>query len=59
MKTLLLIGAAASGALASLNCTTTAEIKTYCCPDVNSEVVKVSPPGSLIMIGCAADDADK
>ncbi|GJC83376.1 hypothetical protein ColLi_06214 [Colletotrichum liriopes] len=40
----LIVAAAISGALASLNCTATAEIKTYCCPDTKSEVVKTGPP---------------
>ncbi len=59
MKSIVVLGAAVSGALASLNCTLTAPLKTYCCPDTNSEVVKTSPAGSLIMIGCAADNANK
>ncbi|PGH10750.1 hypothetical protein AJ80_07400 [Polytolypa hystricis UAMH7299] len=52
----LFLAAAATGTLASLNCTTTAEINTYCCPDTTSELVKTSPAGALIMLGCAADD---
>ncbi|KAI8152897.1 hypothetical protein K4K49_004303 [Colletotrichum sp. SAR 10_70] len=48
-----------SGALASLNCTSTANVKTYCCPDTNSEVVKTGPAGALIMMGCAADNTNK
>ena len=49
----------ASGALASLNCTLTKELKTYCCPDTSSEVVKTSPVDSMIQIGCAADDKNR
>ncbi len=49
---LLLLGAAVT-ALASLNCTTTAEVKTYCCPDTSSEVVKTSPAASFLTVGCA------
>jgi hypothetical protein len=59
MKYSLLLAAAATGALASLNCTTTAPIKTYCCPDKNSELVKTVPKGGIIMLGCAADFTDK
>jgi hypothetical protein len=59
MKHSLLIAAAATGALASLNCTTTAPIKTYCCPDGKSELVKTLPKGAVIMLGCAADLTDK
>lgn len=58
MKSPLLL-VAAPAVIASLNCTTTAEIKTYCCPNTSSEVVKTSLPGSLMMIGCAVDDANK
>ncbi|WQF84328.1 hypothetical protein CDEST_09342 [Colletotrichum destructivum] len=58
MKTLI-IAAAASGALASLNCTATAEVRTYCCPDIKSEVVKTGPSGALVMLGCAADNTNK
>lgn len=59
MKYAFTIAAIATGAMASLNCTSTAPIKTYCCPDVESEVVKESPEGALIMMGCAVDDTDK
>jgi hypothetical protein len=59
MKTTTLLLAAATGALASLNCTATAPITTYCCPDASSEVVKTSPADALIMLGCAADGTDK
>ncbi len=59
MKYAVIIAAIASGAMASLNCTTTAPIKTYCCPDKESEVVKESPEGALIMMGCAVDDTEK
>ncbi|GKT89119.1 hypothetical protein Ct61P_06969 [Colletotrichum tofieldiae] len=55
----LIVAAAISGALASLNCTATAEIKTYCCPDTKSEVVKTGPAGALVMLGCAADNTNK
>lgn len=53
---LVLLAALASSALASLNCTTTAELTYYCCPNKNSEVVKTVPADTLIMLGCAADD---
>ncbi|KAF9870612.1 hypothetical protein CkaCkLH20_11918 [Colletotrichum karsti] len=59
MKYSIILAAAASGALASLNCTATADIKTYCCPDTTSEVVKTGPAGALIMMGCAADNTNK
>jgi len=58
MKPVLLLGAL-PGVLASLNCTLTKELKTYCCPDASSEVVKTSPVDSLIQIGCAADDLNR
>ncbi|RPA83176.1 hypothetical protein BJ508DRAFT_343204 [Ascobolus immersus RN42] len=44
------------GAVASLNCTVTAPLKAYCCPDRNSEVVKEYPVGRVALLGCAADD---
>ncbi|KAK1637493.1 hypothetical protein BDP81DRAFT_317632 [Colletotrichum phormii] len=55
----IIIAAAVSGALASLNCTALAEVKTYCCPDTKSELVKTGPAGALIMMGCAADNTNK
>ncbi|KAJ0312502.1 hypothetical protein COL516b_001586 [Colletotrichum fioriniae] len=55
----IIIAAAISGALASLNCTATADVKTYCCPDTKSELVKTGPAGALIMMGCAADNTNK
>ncbi|TKW56915.1 hypothetical protein CTA1_5479 [Colletotrichum tanaceti] len=42
-----------------LNCTATAEVKTNCCPDIKSEVVKTGPAGALVMLGCAADNSNK
>ncbi|KAG7059512.1 hypothetical protein JMJ77_0006874 [Colletotrichum scovillei] len=54
----IIIAATISGALASLNCTATAEVKTYCCPDTKSELVKTGPAGALIMMGCAADNTN-
>lgn len=59
MKYSIFILGAATGALASLNCTLTAPLKTYCCPDTNSEPVKETPAGGLVMLGCAADDTNK
>ncbi|KAK1728265.1 uncharacterized protein BDZ83DRAFT_767034 [Colletotrichum acutatum] len=55
----IIVAAAISGALASLNCTATADVKTYCCPDIKSELVKTGPAGALIMMGCAADNTNK
>ncbi|KAK1660016.1 hypothetical protein BDP55DRAFT_678004 [Colletotrichum godetiae] len=55
----IIIAATISGALASLNCTAIAEVKTYCCPDTKSELVKTGPAGALIMMGCAADNTNK
>ncbi|KAK1475832.1 hypothetical protein CCUS01_16863 [Colletotrichum cuscutae] len=62
MKSIIIIAATISDALASLNCTATAEVKTYCCPDTKSELVelvKTGPAGALIMMGCAADNTNK
>jgi len=59
MKYSLFLVAAATGALASLNCTVLEPIKTYCCPDKTSELVKTIPKGGMIMLGCAADFSDK
>ncbi|PNH31107.1 hypothetical protein VD0002_g7570 [Verticillium dahliae] len=59
MKPSLLLLAAASGVLGSLNCTTTGPLISYCCPNTNSESVKTSPVGALIMLGCAADRTNK
>ncbi|PKS11783.1 hypothetical protein jhhlp_001076 [Lomentospora prolificans] len=59
MKYAYLLAAALTGALASLNCTATAPIKTYCCPDAESELVKTIPVGGLLMLGCAVDNTEK
>ena len=59
MKFFIFLAAGATGAMASLNCTATAEVKTYCCPDATSEVVKTGPSGALIMMGCAVDNTNK
>ncbi|PGH15966.1 hypothetical protein AJ79_02133 [Helicocarpus griseus UAMH5409] len=48
-----------TGTLASLNCTSTAEITYYCCPDEMSEQVKTSAVGAFIEFGCAVDETDK
>ncbi|KAI5782086.1 hypothetical protein DFH27DRAFT_637632 [Peziza echinospora] len=40
---------------ASLNCTATAEVKYYTCPDANCHVQGIYKVGDLIQYGCAAD----
>ena len=59
MKSTALLLVAATGVFASLNCTLTGELVTYCCPDATSEVVKTIPVGGLVMLGCASDDTNK
>lgn len=59
MKSSVVLAAFAGHVIASLNCTLTAPLKTYCCPSFDSEVVKELPTGALVMTGCAVDDTDK
>ncbi len=55
IKCLLVIGVATTGAVAALDCTTTAR----CCPYASFELAKTSPSGPLIVVGCAAGNTDK